>query len=516
MRYEPVIGLEIHVQLATKSKMFCGCAIPPEDAAPNTNICPVCMGHPGTLPVANEQAIRLGVRAGIALGCAIPAEAKFDRKHYFYPDLPKGYQISQYDEPIAREGTVTFDLPADAGRETATVRIERAHLEEDAAKNVHAGDRSGIDAADATLVDYNRAGTPLLEIVSGPDMRSPAEAKAFLQELRTLLRTLRVSDADMERGHMRCDANISLRRYEDDGTLIDRTLNPKVEVKNINSFRAVERALAFEIRRQTKLFEDGTPPAVLETRGWNDATGETEPQRTKEGEADYRYFPEPDLPPLLLTTITAEERGRLPEMPAAKRRRFADEYGFAMADARQMVADPELAAYAEQVVSELGDWLSSLPEIDGTAAEIWTAHKEKLSKLVSGWLLSKLGGLLAEHGVGWKEIKITPEDFAEFLSLIWTQKVNSSAAQVILADMLATGKDPSHIMEDRGLGQIMDAEELRPVARDLLAKNPDIAAQYRAGKTAVLKTLLGMAMKATEGRAHPQTMERLFIDELHA
>lgn len=513
MRYEPVIGLEIHVQLATKSKMFCACPIPGEDAAPNTSVCPICMGHPGTLPVANAQAVRLGITAGLALGCTIPDQAKFDRKHYFYPDLPKGYQISQYDEPICRDGKLTVDFPAGAGRASAEIGIERAHLEEDAAKNVHAGDRAGMDAAGATLVDYNRAGTPLLETVTAPDLRSPAEAKAFLQEFRAILRTLAVSDADMERGHMRCDANISLRRINDDGSVIDLTLNPKTEIKNLNSFKAVERALEYEIQRQTKLFEEGTPPAVRETRGWNEAKGVTEPQRTKEGEADYRYFPEPDLPPLLLADLVKREGG-LPELPAAKRRRFADEYGFAAADARQMAAEPDLAAYVEQVASELGDWLSSLPEIEGSAADVWAAHKEKLAKLLSGWLLSKLGGLMADRGLVWSDLKISPENFAEFLSLIWTQKVNSTAAQAILAEMLESGKDPSHIMEDRGLGQISEPEELRPVVRDVLAKNPDVAAQYRAGKVQVLKMLVGMAMKATEGRAHPTTTEKLFQEEL--
>ncbi len=514
MRYEPVIGLEVHVQLATKTKMFCGCGIAAEDAAPNTSVCPVCMGHPGTLPVANAEAVRLGVRAGLALGCTIPAQAKFDRKHYFYPDLPKGYQISQYDEPICRDGALAVEVPGEGGMREVRVSIERAHLEEDAAKNVHAGDRLGVAAEGATLVDYNRAGTPLLEIVSGPDMRSAAEAKAYLQEMRALMRALGVSDADMERGHMRCDANISLRRYEDDGSAIDLTLNPKTEIKNLNSFRAVERALEHEIRRQKALFEAGTPPGARETRGWNDATGETEPQRAKEGEADYRYFPEPDLPPLLLADVAARERGRLPELPAARRRRFAAEYGFSGADVRQIVADPDLAEYVERVVSELKSWLASLPEADGTADELWERDKGKLARLVSGWLLSKLAGLMAEKGVGWAALPVDAENMAEFLSLVWTQQVNSTGAQAILAEMLATGKDPSHIMEDRGLGQISEPEELRPTVRDVLAKNPDLAAQVRSGKTQVVKMLLGMVMKATEGRAHPKTTEALLREEL--
>ncbi len=510
MPYAPVIGLEIHVQLATKSKMFCGCSNTGETAPPNTTTCPVCMGHPGTLPVANEQAVRFGVRAGLALNCTIPNESKFDRKHYFYPDLPKGYQISQYDLPICVNGKVVLDTPSGE----RVIGITRAHLEEDAAKNVHAGDKSGVLASDVTLVDYNRAGSPLLEIVSEPDVTSPAEAKLFLTELRALMRTLGVSDADMEKGHMRCDANISLRLVGDDGVPVDLALNPKTEIKNLNSFKAVERALEFEIRRQTKLFDAGTPPPGNETRGWNETTGETEVQRTKEGAADYRYFPEPDLPPLLLATLAEEEKKRLPELPAQKRRRFAGEYGFSTADARTLVADPDLAAFTEQVISELQSWLDALPDMQGNSDEIWAANKDKLAKLVSGWLLSKLGGMLAEKNLGWDQLPFDAENFAEFLTLIHTSKINSTAAQTILAEMLVTGKDPSHILEDKGLGQITNSEELLPVVRDVVASNPNLVEQYKAGKVQVLKMMLGIVMKVTEGRAHPQTTEKMLKEEM--
>src|SRR3989344_8760689 len=286
-RLEPVIGLEIHVQLKTKAKMFCGCPAHEAGAAPNANTCPVCLGQPGTLPVVNAEAVKMGVRMGLALGCAIAPRSKFDRKHYFYPDLPKGYQISQYDQPIASEGELTFEVHAkDAPRPVATIRIERAHLEEDADKNVHPSTGSGLAQ---TYVDFNRAGVPLVEIVTGPDFRSPAEAKAFLTELRLIARTLGVSDADMEKGQLRCDANVSMRELDADGNVVGPKFHPKTEVKNLNSFRHVERALAYEIKRQGELWEADSPPAESTTRGWNDALQKTEPQRVKEAEGDYRY-----------------------------------------------------------------------------------------------------------------------------------------------------------------------------------------------------------------------------------
>ncbi|KKR84953.1 MAG: Aspartyl/glutamyl-tRNA(Asn/Gln) amidotransferase subunit B [Candidatus Uhrbacteria bacterium GW2011_GWA2_41_10] len=274
MHFEPIIGLEIHIQLKTQSKMFCSCPVQGNAILPNSNVCPICLGHPGTLPVPNEQAIRWGILMGMALGCRIASYSKFDRKHYFYPDLPKGYQISQYDMPIAAEGSMEIDVP-EGPRPHLKIDITRAHLEEDAAKSFH-------DASGKSYVDFNRAGTPLLEIVTEPDFRTPHEAKIFLQELRLMARTLGISDADMEKGQLRCDANISLRQFDEEGNIVGAFLNPKTEVKNMNSFRAVERALEHEIRRQTDLWEKGTPPSLSSTRGWNDVTQSTEPQRTKE------------------------------------------------------------------------------------------------------------------------------------------------------------------------------------------------------------------------------------------
>ena len=503
MLYIPVIGLEIHVQLKTKSKMFCGCSNQGEYEPPNTAICPICTGHPGTLPVLNKEALLFGLRAAKALNCKIPNQAKFDRKNYFYPDLPKGYQISMYDMPIGTEGFLEFEVigAKKSERDRARIEIERVHLEEDAAKNLHAPDGS------STLVDFNRAGSPLIEIVTKPDLRTPNEAKIFLQELRAIMRAIRVSDADMEKGHLRCDANISIRRCNDDGSVIDLTLNPKVEVKNINSFKSVERALLYEIQRQTKLYESGDVLKYDATRGWNDARGSTEEQRTKEGSADYRYFPEPDIPPLDLASL----RDEVPvfELPAARRLRFVEEFGFPPADARIMVDDHDLADYAEEVVSELKEWLAALPEADGTADEIYEKHKAKLARTVSGWLLSKLGGLMSEHHVSMKNLKIDPENFAEFITLVYGNKLSSAAAMTVLTDMLLLGKDPSQIMEDRNLGQVEDADALTPVVERVMAHNPNIVAEIKDGKLQALKVLLGIVMKETEGRANPQLAEKM-------
>jgi len=515
MKVEPVIGLEIHVQLKTQSKMFCGCPNVSDERPPNTTVCPVCMGHPGTLPVVNGRAVELGVRAALALNCTIPDRAKFDRKNYFYPDLPKGYQISMYDEPIGVNGHLVLEIPASRGqRPVARIGITRLHLEEDAAKLTHAEDGS------ASYVDYNRGGTPLSEIVTEPDFASPLEARVFLQELQRLMRAVGASDADMEKGQMRCDANISLREVVDDPAHDQRKarqFNPKTEVKNLNSIRNVERALAYEITRQTKVWEEtGHPVSVTTTRGWNDAQGITVEQRSKEEAHDYRYFPEPDLPPLELSALRETFSRTLPELPIAKRQRFMDEYALAREDATVMTDDPALAAYTEAVIAELRSWLLATDDPEGTADERWERHKGKLAKLVSGWLLSKLGGLIVERSLTWEAAtrKIDAENFAEFLTLIHQSKLGSAAAQTVLAEMLETGKDPSHIMEDRDLGQKSDPGELAPVVERVIIHNPDQVKQYRAGKTQIIKFLVGAVMKATEGRANPQIAEDLLKKHL--
>lgn len=490
---EPVIGLEIHLQLKTKSGMFCAC--PVHDAkTPNANICPICTGQPGALPVPNEQAIRLGIRMGHALNCAIASHSKFDRKHYFYPDLPKAYQISQYDLPICSGGFVMLG--------EKKIGITRAHLEEDAGKNLHGSDGK-------TYVDFNRAGTPLLEIVTEPDFASPQEAKAFLIELRLIARYLGVSDADMEKGQMRCDANVSLRERDAEGGIVGMRFHPKTEIKNINSFRNVERALQYELRRQGDLWQAGSPPSVTTTRGWDDATQSTKEQRVKEDAGDYRFFPEPDIPLLELAAIAAEERGRLPELPAARRARFSDEYGLRPEDARQICDDPALADFVEHVFSELSEWMASSGAEDAK-------DKRKLANLVSGWLTSKLMGLMAERGIDVRTMKINAENFAEFITLIAERKLNSSSGMTVLGEMLDSGADPSHVMEDKRLGAIEDESAIADVVDRVIATHADIVERYRGGKKELLQVLIGQVMKETEGAVDAKVARNMLLVKLES
>ncbi len=482
MRLIPIIGLEIHVRLKTKSKMFCSCQNVDDLAPVNTSICPVCTGQPGALPAVNIEAVHLGVRAGLALGCSIPKEAHFDRKSYFYPDLPKGYQISQYDHPICVNGELWID--------DHRIGITRAHLEEDAAKNIH-------DAAtNSTLVDFNRAGVPLLEIVTEPDIRTPQEAKAFLQELQAIMRTVGASDADMEKGYMRCDANISLLEVDENNHPTKTGYNPKIEIKNLNSFRAVERALTYEITRQKELYEKNEIPQGA-TRGWDENKGVTFEQRLKETMADYRYFPEPDLLPLDLEAIEKEERSHLPELPAFSRKRLMDEYGFSADDAKFFVTNG-WTDYVDDVMGELAAWLNS----SGVKSD-----KAKLAKLAGGWLTSKLAGILAQKNIAFGDLKLDAENFAEFLTLIETGKINSANAQKLLTMMVETGNDPSHIMEEHNLGQMDDPAALAKLVSELIAQNPDQVEQIKAGKLPLIKWFVGVVMKSTEGRTNPEAAE---------
>ena len=496
-KIETIIGLEVHVQLKTKSKMFCGCDNRGEYLPPNTCVCEVCMGHPGTLPVPNSQAIEWALKTAMALECEIPKESKFDRKHYFYPDLPKGYQISQYDQPFAVGGV----LEIIAKGEQVKVRLERLHLEEDTAKLTH-------QTKGETLIDFNRAGTPLMEIVTKPDIRTPQEAKFFLQELRAIVRALGVSDADMEKGHLRCDANISVRHEE------DNALNTKIEIKNLNSFRAVERALEHEHKRLSELLERGEYPAVQETRGWDDAKGVSVLQRTKEEAEDYRYFPEPDIPPFhFVDEYLAALRRGIPELPQARRERFMTQYGFSRADAQVLVADETLADYTEKVISELIAWISSLPD-GGTEEEIWNKHGAKLAKLVAGWMSSKLGGILAERGETFESLKVTPEDFAEFLTLIYERTISSTIAQELLRKMVETGEDPHKLLETLGGGQVRDTETLGKAIEKVMNANPPIVEQFKKGKEGVIMYLVGQVMKEMKGKADPQLVQSLLREKL--
>lgn len=516
MNYEAIIGLEIHVQLKTKSKMFCSCDNTGEDQAPNTTVCPICLGQPGVLPVLNGKAVEWGVLACLAVGCKILPEGRFARKNYFYPDLPKGYQISMYDKPVGVNGKIILEnIPAKGKeRKQAQIGITRIHLEEDAAKLMHEDDnvKNGVSELGskkrATLVDFNRSGTPLIEIVTEPDLRSPAEAKAFLQELRRLVRYLGISEADMEKGHLRCDANISLRpQNESRGK--DSIFYPKTEIKNLNSFKAVERALEYEIRRQTALWEKGEPPARLTTRGFNDATGETFEQRVKEESEDYRYFPEPDLPPLELSKLSKQVVLTLPELPAAKRQRFVEEYGFAKSDVFILTEEKELADFVEHSMDELKVWLKTLEGEVGDEEEIWDKNRAKLAKLFSGWLISKLFGLMEKHSVDIRRLKITPENFAEFITLIYESKISGPAGLQVLEDMLLNGSDPSQIIREKHLEQISDEEEILQAGREVIENNEKAAQEYKRGKENVLMFLVGQVMRSTGGKANPEVVKKM-------
>ncbi|MFZ2190380.1 MAG: Asp-tRNA(Asn)/Glu-tRNA(Gln) amidotransferase subunit GatB [Candidatus Magasanikiibacteriota bacterium] len=510
MKYTPIIGMEVHVELKTKSKMFCSCKNDPDLAEPNTNICPICLAHPGTLPVPNQQAIAWTVLIGKALGCTIREYSKFDRKHYFYPDLPKGYQISQYDEPIAEHGSLTLTFPlGDNIREVAKIGITRAHLEEDTAKLLHDNDGN-------TLADFNRGGTPLVEIVTDPDFKSALEAKTYCQELRSIMRALEVSDADMEKGHMRCEANISVQeagKFEIvDGVvkpLGDYKLNNKVEVKNINSFKAVEKAIEFEIKRQTELLEKNEP-WPQQTRGWDENKGETVLQRIKENAADYRYFPDPDIPPFHPLKIAGAIH--LPELPQSKRQRFFAEYDFSYNDAKLLSEDKAWATFTEDVMSELTEWLDSMPESKNKAENI----PQKIARLAGGWITSKLMGILKEKNLDISDVKFSAENFAELIALIYNDRVNSTNANKILLIMAGSDvdKDPTHIMEEKGWGQVSDTGKLGEIIDEVIKSYPAQVEQYKAGKEPVLQFLKGMVMKASEGSADPKVVEELLREKL--
>ena len=495
MKLIPIIGLEIHVQLATKSKMFCSCANA-EATEPNTNICEICTGQPGTLPVANQQAIDYCLKAGLALSCQINKQSKFDRKNYFYPDLPKNYQISQYDLPFCHSGEVVVS--------GARVGITRIHLEEDTAKLTHAKDNK------SSLVDFNRGGVPLMELVTDPDLTDAAQAKAFCQELQHIFRWISIASADMEKGQMRCEGNISLQpegSFTIDGPEVkfkkDAKPNPKVELKNINSFRFIERALAYEIKRQAKAIEAGEEMAQ-ETRGWDDNKSLTFHQRTKEDAHDYRYFPEPDIPPIDISDDKLREiEISIPELPATKAKRFQEQYLLAPEHARQIAYNEPLADFAEQVLSEFRAWLGQLEEFGGMdAEEIWAKAGKKAAKLAGGWLLK-----IADSPID--KLKVTPENFAEFLSLVYGRKVNSSAAETLLGKMMASGADPSNIMEEEDLGQMEDAGQMEDVVAKVIAANPDQVQELKGGKENVIMFLVGKVMKETGGKADPAQAQEL-------
>ena len=506
MRMIPIIGLEIHVQLNTKSKMFCSCPNVDDGAPPNSAICPICTGQPGALPALNQKALEKGVLTGLALGCRIPDKSAFDRKNYFYPDLPKGYQISQFALPVALDGHVEIEIPEQALPDRSLIRIgiTRAHLEEDAAKNFHAPE--GIDGKPATLVDYNRASTPLIEIVTEPDIRSAIEAKIFLQELRGIMRAIKVSGAEMEKGQMRCDVNISMMPIDENGYPTSSVLNPRTEIKNLNSFKAVERAINYEIQRQTALYEANTPP-IEATRGWDDSQGKTLEQRTKESAADYRYFPEPDLPPQDLIEIRESMQRHLPELPAQTRKRLTNEWGLAQGAAEYITNNTGWLEYTEQVMSELGGWMQSTDNTQKSSSDLIGEKKSKIAKLLGGWLTTKLVGLLAERQKTIKEVNITPENFAEFINLLDQGTINSANGQKLLQLMHDSGKDPSDLMETHNLSQNVNQDDLAEIVKRNIDANPEQAEQIKSGKLPLIKWFVGVIMRETEGRADPMQAE---------
>jgi aspartyl-tRNA(Asn)/glutamyl-tRNA(Gln) amidotransferase subunit B len=475
MKYYPKIGLEIHIELKTKSKMFCNCKNDPDEKHPNINICPVCLGHPGTLPVINQEAVRKTIKTGLALNCEISRHTFFERKNYFYPDLPKGYQISQYSTPLCKNGFLEID-----GKK---IRIRRIHLEEDTGRLIH--------EKDCSLVDFNRAGIPLMELVTEPDIESPKEARKFAEELQLILRYLDVSDADMEKGEMRVEANISVSEKRD-------TLGTKVEIKNLNSFKAVEKALEYEIERQKKILESGKKVAQ-ETRGWDPAREITFPQREKEEAQDYRYFPEPDLPPLEINEEIIEKiRAEIPELPQQKRERLKREYGLDEKAIEIFVKDKDFGEYFEKVVSEFDP---NLP-------------REKLSRLIklaTNYLTTDLLGLLKGASVKGEDFLITPENFAEFITLIEEGKISSKIAKIVLEEMFKTGADPSHIVEEKGLILITDKEEIEKIAHQVISENQKAVLDFKKGKETALQFLIGQVMAKTKGKANPKLAREILL-----
>jgi aspartyl-tRNA(Asn)/glutamyl-tRNA(Gln) amidotransferase subunit B len=468
-KYEPVIGLEVHAQLLTKTKIFCSCSTRFGDA-PNSNVCPVCLGLPGTLPVLNKRAVEIGIRAALALNCTVHDRSRFARKNYFYPDLPKGYQISQYELPLATSGWVEIEHNG----ETKRVRITRLHLEEDAGKSLHEG---FPNSGERTYVDFNRCGTPLSEIVSEPDMRSPDEAYAYLTTLRQILLYTGVSDCNMEEGSLRCDANVSVRLRG------SNQFGTKVEVKNLNSFRYLAKALEFEIERHIAVIESGGRISQ-ETRLWNQPAGRTEPMRSKEKAHDYRYFPEPDLLPVHVSSAWREEiRRSLPELPSAKRARFVSAFGITAYDAKVLTDTQTLANYFESVVKAGGP-----------------------GKAAANWMQTELLRRLNDSGKGITESPVSPERLAELMALVETGKITAAIGKKVFAIMFESGRSAGDIVTAEGLGaQVTDAT-IEQIAREVIAKNPDNVAKFKAGNEGVFKFFVGQVMKATKGQANPKVI----------
>lgn len=478
MDFEPVIGLEVHAELETKSKMFCACpVVDPTLAEPNVAVCPVCSGMPGVLPVVNERAVEYALRVALALECEIAYTSLFARKNYFYPDLPKGYQISQYEQPLARNGRLTILT----SKGESVVRIRRVHLEEDTGKLTHI-----LDGGNYSLVDLNRAGIPLLEIVSEPDLHSAEEVRAYATSLRSLLRYLGVNSGDLQKGVLRIEPNVSVRLV---GT---SQLGTRVEIKNLNSFRALERGVAYEIQRQSELLRQGKK-VRQETVGWDEMKGITVTQRVKEQEEDYRYFPEPDLPPLVIEPAWVERaRASLPELPMTKFRRFRQQYNLNVYDTGVLVAEQAIADYFEQAVA-------SLP----TQGEPGVSPK-----MLANWISGELFGLLNQAGATIEVSRVTPQSLADLVRLVAHGELNQNTAKNVLAEMFTSGKSAAEIIAESGLHQISDASFVALLVEQVLAENPQLVNQYLDGKENIARWLFGQVMRAAGGQANPQIVQQ--------
>jgi aspartyl-tRNA(Asn)/glutamyl-tRNA(Gln) amidotransferase subunit B len=474
--YETVIGLEVHAQLKTKSKIFCGCSTE-FGKAPNDQVCQVCLGMPGVLPVLNRAVVDCAIKAGIALNCTIADTTKFDRKNYFYPDLPKGYQISQYDKPICRSGFLIIN-----GKK---IRIHRAHLEEDAGKLVHSG-ADGLHGSDYSLCDFNRSGTPLLEIVSEPDITSPEEARQYLTELRNILRYINVCDGNLEEGSFRCDANVSIRPTG------ATELGTRTEIKNMNSFKAVQRAIQSEIERQTELVKSGGK-VVQETRLWNEATGTTFTMRSKEEAHDYRYFPEPDLVPLVIDKAWIDRlAAELPELPEARRKRYVETLAVPFDDAFVLAETKDLSDFFDEVTK-----LGALP------------------KTAVNWLIGPVTGFLNDNKLEFSQTKITAKNFVDLAKSVADGTIGTTTAKQLLIELLSTPGDVPALILERGLAQISDETGLRQSITEILSKSPAQVEEFRSGKTKVRQFFFGEIMKVTKGKANPAIINKL-LDELLA
>ena len=478
MKYEAVIGLEVHTELQTTTKIFCGCKTS-FGAEPNTNVCPVCLGLPGVLPVLNKRVLEFAVRAGLALNCEISRFSKFDRKNYYYPDLPKNFQTSQFDLPICERGHLDIEVNG----EKKQIRITRAHMEEDAGKLVHHG--TSITDSDYSLVDYNRTGTPLLEIVTEPDMRSAKEAVAYLEKMRAILQYIGISDCRMEEGSLRCDANVSVRPVG------QKELGTKTEIKNINSFKGVEKAIEYEALRQAEILEDGGK-IIQETRTWDEKEGVTKSMRTKEEANDYRYFPEPDLAPFTVSEEYIEDiRKTLPELPDERRERYIANFGLSSTDAQYMTNDKDTSDYFEKVVA---------------AGAAPTASVN--------WIMGEFASQLSNAGIEIAKAPVTPENLAKLLALIAKGTISGKIAKKVFAEMWKDGADPEEIVKAQGLVQISDTGALKELVVKVIANNPKAVEDFKAGKKKAVGALVGQIMKETKGKANPKVINELLNDEL--